>query len=212
MKSLLLKDLYSFKGYGKIIVFVLLFFTVMAFVNDNISYMTGMVSGSVIFMFAMLAIATFTYDQQAKWDTYCQALPVSRTQMVRAKYVLGALFIGTGSLVTIVFSVVLSLLRVNSVNWSLILEGNVMVTFIALLVLAILFPLIYKFGVEKARVMIFAVLLIPAGVVLLLGELGVTIPDAPPTATIWLLLLVLTLGVMAISYKSSVRIYSQKDF
>ena len=210
MNSLILKDFISLKSYSKTLAIIILFFTIITFTNDEPSFLSGM----IILIMSMLPITSFSYDQHAKWDLFSQTLPVSRKQLVMSKYVLGIISIVAGAILAILLNVAVLLVKSLEVDiWYLIL-ANSLIALVALLYLSILIPLVYKFGVEKSRLLTIVVLAIPSVLAIVLSNAGVSIPvlDEITPAIVVAIGLVFVVCVVLISYVISVRIYMHKEF
>ncbi len=210
MNSLILKDFISLKSYGKTLAIIIGFFTLVTFTNDEPSFLSGM----IILLMSMLPITSFSYDQHAKWDLFSQTLPMSRKQLVMSKYALGIITIGIGVLLATLFNVVVALVKSIEVDLRYLIEANGFIALAALLFLSILIPLVYKFGVEKSRMLMIVVLAIPSVLVIGLPKDVVTIPmlDEIRPAILFVSGLVCVGFVMFLSYVISVRIYMKKDF
>ena len=210
MKSLILKDLITFRGYLKTMILILVFFSIMTYSMDDVSFLSGM----IILWLTMLPITSFSYDQHAKWDLFGHTLPVSRKQMVSSKYVLGLLFVGFATVIALTLNIVISLIK--SINFDLLflIEVNVAIGLVAIVFLSILFPLIYKFGVEKSRMFVFVILAIPSIIVILMSNAGLQLPTFDYITPELLLVggIVVVAIVTMISYFVSLKIYLAKDF
>ena len=97
---------------------------------------------------------------------------------------------------------------------SYLILANSLIALVALLYLSILFPLVYKFGVEKSRLLMIVVLAIPSILVIGLSKAGVSVAvlDEITPGVLFGIGFILVACVMLISYVISVRIYTQKDF
>ncbi|NBK91016.1 ABC-2 transporter permease [bacterium 1XD21-13] len=150
MKGLLLKDIYNMRKVGKQYLLILLFFTCYCFFLKNPSFFPMM----TVMSFSMLVLTTMGYDEAAGFDKYALTLPLNREDLVRAKYLLLVMLL--------VFSFVLGML--GSTLIGLFMQGDTepildqmlsvaTVAVIFLLVYATILPLVFKLGVEKARMM-----------------------------------------------------------
>ncbi|MBD3109682.1 ABC-2 transporter permease [Bacillus sp. AGMB 02131] len=208
MKSLILKDLLAFQSYVKTLLLFVLFFTIITFSMDDASFLSGM----IILWMAMLPISSFSYDQHAKWDLFAQTLPVTRKQIVKAKYVIGLLFVSFATVLAIILNMIVSSMKSLPIEWNVLIESNVMIGIVALVFLSILFPLIYKFGVEKSRMLIIVVVAIPSVIFIYFSNNNL---DLLNNVTPQILLageVVVAIIVMGISYITSLKIYTAKDF
>ena len=165
------------------------------------------------FMSVMIMISSFSYDTYNKWDAYLITLPNGRKNSVKAKYGATILLIGITSIVTILISCLISF---KSINFEELLVTNLGTIFGTLLVLSIMYPIIYKFGLEKARIMIFAGVF---GVVIIGGFLLEKIDLTNVLNTLaflenyLILILIIVMIIMVyISYFISLKIQMNKEY
>lgn len=120
---------------------------------------------------AVLPITAFAYDEQAKWDRYAMALPLGRRWVVRARY----LFVLVLALLTMALGLAgTGLLYLVRQADPLEMFITLMVSSaIGLIIPAILLPLSYKLGAERARPYLYAIIFIPVVAVVLLTRAGV---------------------------------------
>ncbi len=120
---------------------------------------------------AVLPITAFAYDEQAKWDRYAMALPLGRRGVVRARY----LFVLVLALLTMALGLAgTGLLYLVRQADPLEMFITLMVSSaIGLIIPAILLPLSYKLGAERARPYLYAIIFIPVVAVVLLTRAGV---------------------------------------
>lgn len=155
----------------------------------------------------ILAINTFAYDDLAKWDSYCLSMPVTRAEAVLARYAsLGTVAVAVclmGTIVSLIVGIMVGQLQMGYILLtSLILLG------IALLALAVLLPLIYKFGVEKSRILLIILMLAFMSVVVIGGK------EMPVPAINFMIRLLPVVGIVlyAVSFYISSAIYQRKEF
>lgn len=210
MNSLILKDVIMLKGYARTLAIMVLFFAIVTYANDNSSYLSGM----VILMLAMLPVTSFSYDQHAKWDLFSQTLPVTRKQLVVSKYVLGLIAIFVGVIVAILLNLIVFTLKKFPFTYEELLGANIAIALVGLLFLSILIPLVYKFGVEKSRLISLAVLAVPSLLVFGLSKIGVSFAwiDEISVSLIFVVSAVIVAFIYILSATISVKIYSKKDF
>ena len=147
MKSLILKDLYNIGHNLKSMLFILIVFAFAVIPFSGIS--------SYIFICAilcsMMIVTTFTFDDSSHWLRYALILPITKKDIVLAKFVTLFIFSSLGSLFGLILGLVGGII-INDVGFNSydILE----LLFIALvaLVIAMIFggmsiPLVLKFSV-----------------------------------------------------------------
>ena len=171
MKSLILKDLYNIGHNLKSMLFILIVFAFAVIPFSGIS--------SYIFICAilcsMMIVTTFTFDDSSHWLRYALILPITKKDIVLAKFVTLFIFSSLGSLFGLILGLVGGII-INDVGFNSydILE----LLFIALvaLVIAMIFggmsiPLVLKFGAEKGRLLLMVSFLFPAP---FLGNISIT--------------------------------------
>ena len=176
------------------------------------------VSGFVMILTAMLPMNVFSYDKQAKWDTYGLALPVGRTKTVAARY-LCVLLLCLLSVVleTAAGLIMLAMKRLEDPNTYLI--TGVICGLIAMLTNAVMLPFLYKFGPDRARMMVigFMGVIFAVGALLLLPLGGLewleSLDDPTPAqaAAIPVIAALAGLALLAVSFLLSRHFYGQKD-
>ncbi len=210
MIGLIKKDIAMIKSNFKLLGILIVVYAVMGFLEEmDISFILP-------FMSIMIMISTFSYDTYNQWDAYSISLPNGRRNSVKSKYVTTILMILIVSLITMMLSFLISYVNTNTINYEQILIamfGNIFGTF---LVLSFLYPIIYKFGLEKARIGIFLVVF---GIVIIGGFLsryfdlsfvGRTLSFLEDYLVI--LLIIIMIVMVYLSYKISETIFRKKEF
>lgn len=210
MKSLLLKDLMALKSYSKTLVLLIGLFIVLSFGNED----TNFLSGIIILMMAMLTVTSFSYDQYANWDLFSQTLPISRKDVVMSKYLLGILSIFSGGVLAVFFTFIISLIKSLEVDAAETMMTSGAIALVAFLFLGLVIPLVYKFGVERSRMITIAVLAVPSIIVVFLSKIGVdfSVLDNLSPSALLLAGSACVIGLLLISYSISAKIYMKKDF
>lgn len=154
MTGLVLKDLLILRKSLRSYLFVLLVYGAIAFSGV---WSADVAAGVIIVMVTILPINVFAYDKQCKWDVYALSLPVSRTRTVTARYLCVLLLCLFSVVLTAVFGTVLYAAgRMEKPAEFLVTCSAMGLT--AMLVDAIMLPLLYKFGPERARMLFFAIM------------------------------------------------------
>jgi len=206
MKGLILKDLLNLKSTFKMLGVMMLFFAVVFLPQGN-----GFIFGMIILMFAMMVVTTISYDDLAKWDAYALTMPVTRKEMVLSKYLVMVILNTLGAVLSLIVGIVGSIIMGQSFDLEILaIIGAIYL--VAFIFGSVIIPLIYKFGTEKARLMLFLCALIPTALILLMEQFNVPLP-AIVNPWIYLILLIgFSVGGVILSYLISLRIYSQKEF
>lgn len=209
MHGLIQKDLYSLRGSLKSILLIMIVFGVIFIPQaGGVSLIAVMV-----FMMSSLVISTISMDDFVKWDKYALTLPLSRKDIVKSKYELLLLLSITGAVIGLVVTTAYNLV-VNQASVEDMLMMGIMMVAISITLLGIVMPVIYKFGVEKARILMMACIFLP--IVLILGlvyaadNFGNGLPEVSNLLII-AITLVISAVVFLLSYFVSLRIYSKTD-
>ena len=180
----------------------------------------SMITIMLILVFGMVGIATFSYDEMAKADRYILTLPLTRKEVVRAKYMLVILLTLVGAVLGVLASGIISYAMSKALPdflelISYALGGILGIAFVE----GIQIPCMYKFGAEKGRMQIFIVIAIMAlllGGIFFIGEkINVNLPVNNIlnilTNFLPLVLLALTAIIYFVSYKIAYKLYSKKE-
>lgn len=213
MKGLIIKDIYSMKKYAKSSLITVGLMLVYSIFLKNTSFVSFMIC-----FFSMSIVMTILGDDEVNhWDKYALCMPVDRRLMVREKYVMILLILmGTGLAACLVsggMAAVLKLDVLSSLQMSYIAIGMVS------LITAIVTPVCYKIGIQKARYVMIACALIPTVLLLLFFDMleksGVVIQEEQlPTLmrNINIAMPFVLLILMLISYSISLSIYRKKEW
>ena len=209
MLGLVKKDLLMIKGNMRQVILFLVVFLILAFQENNIIVIVPVFVSMIVF------ITTFSYDEYNKWDAYAISLPVSRKNIVKAKYVASIILWAIALLVTVVITGIMGLFEQN-INYFEMFGMILGCVFSIVLLEAIMFPLIFKFGVEKGRIGLFVGVFAIAG---LLGFIftGIDLENATGFIEIfnkyyYILIPLAAVILLVISYFVSKKIYLKKEF
>lgn len=214
MKGLILKDLLNLRKNFKTIIVIVLFYAIM-FSSFDPSFLSGIIT----LMFTMQVITTFSYDDYAKWNMYALSLPVTKKQLVLSKYVLSFAFVLIGCILSFLLASGVSLFKGTFVLGEL-MASNIGFVGVMLYFILILLPLIFKYGVERSRIMLLGVFAIPTILILIIGK-GLSLAGIPFPSEEQLNALLPVIAIIAIiilivgtyiSYLASVKIVTKKEY
>ena len=121
----------------------------------------------IVMLLSMLPYGCFAYDNLAKWELYGLTLPMGRSRIVLARYLLVILMLLAAVAPMLVLGAAFAALG-NIASWSAYWFSMVSMLGMGALFNAILLPLLYRFGAERARILFFGVLGAMIAVVLVL--------------------------------------------
>lgn len=209
MWGLILKDLLSMRKYLKSLAAVVGVLLFMGLCLGEASFVAGV--GSMIS--AIVTIVGFSYDENSHWDAYGMTLPVTRKQYIAAKYLMALLFFAFSTLIGMGMTALVELFS-GQFLWADVLGAGLGSLLVGPLAFSVLSPCICRVGVERSRLVMMAIFLLPTGLIMLWSRQGGKFPPLSPTlfqALPWLSLLTLV-ALFAGSYLLSCRIYEKKDF
>lgn len=198
MTALLLKDIMTMWKSMK--VFFLLIF-VFAVVPSDFQ------NRFAILYAALLPYTAFAYDERSRWNRMAAMLPYSDRDIVMSKYVLGWL----GAAAALVLTLILRFAAGQFGRGEFHPAELVLSFFGALLVMSVMLPAMFRFGVEKSRViMILAVMLICGAAAGLSTE--ITLQPQMTSGTLpFGIAAVLAAAASAASLRLSVRLYGRRN-
>ncbi|RDU22490.1 ABC-2 transporter permease [Anaerosacchariphilus polymeriproducens] len=203
MIGLILKDIMNLKKQAKIYILLLAFYGFLAYSNKEMSMVTVM----ICLLNVMLSVTALAYDEKANWEKYALSMPITRKDLIMSKYCLGLLGLGFGVLVSIAFSLI-----IPGVNTKV---NNLMILYASLAglgALSILFPLLFKFGVEKGRLMMMLMFFLPTVGIVLFSKLNLPPPSIETIEIIKIGIPIFVILLFVISIIVSNIIYKKKEF
>ena len=204
MTGLILKDLLYLKRTGRILLALAAFYLVVFLTTSSENAASGLLSGIVVMLTVILSVNAFAYDELAKWRLYEGSLPVSKNKIVLARYLLA-----------LIFSAGLTLLSLLLELFSGLTPEAAMILWVswgaALLLCAVLFPAVYKFGTQKARFLLIVIVLLPTLGLALLRQMNLPALNEAALER-WLPLFpLLAAAAYLLSFWLSCRIFRKKE-
>lgn len=209
MLGLIKKDLLMARGNLKTIVIMLVVFTLVAIDgNNNFSFIPAFIS-------IMIMMSTFSYDEYNKTDAYISSFPNGRKNAVKSKYLTTLLVVFISIVITFLVSIAVGYAK-NSINMEEIISTTLGCGLAIIIIQAILYPLIYKFGVEKSRIGLFIGAFAITGIASIFLKTGVNIDIPQNIVTIfnnyYMIIAPITfIIIIFISYEISKIVYLKKE-
>ena len=200
MKALLVKDLLTLKGQAKSLLLVLAVWFIISFVNGSGLFFTSL---SVIYGM-LLPLTTLSIDEKSRVERYMMSMPVTRAELALSRYALGIL----GLLALDVLGVGACLVIGDSLEEAL--GASAACFCLAVLLLGVTLPLVYKFGTDKARIISIVIYMVTfLAVGFIASRFGIELDELSGA---FFLLPLLSLIVLAASVAVSLGIYKKKEF
>lgn len=211
MKGLVRYDLTQLTGNSKRS-FYLLYFAGLIVVSLAVgggkifSYMAVMIG-------CMMGVSFFSYETWYHWDRYCAALPLSNRQIVVSRYISLLITTGCGVLLGFVIGLLSFAAGRIELSWTQWLASLAQTILVALLYIEIEVPVMYRFGVERGRLVNILLFVVLYSCALALAELSQVPPEFVTIVRIafgiaWLVILLL----FPVSIAVSMRIRAKKEY
>lgn len=157
MSGLLVKEYYTLRRYAKQYALLFVFFGALSIYMESLTYFQCMVTMSM----SMLIFTGMSYDTLAGWDKFVLTMPVDRKDIVCSKYLCCIIYAVFAIIASTLFSIVLGYIHPMEDDLMILAVTAAALLCIIFLIYSILIPLIYKLGVEKTRIVMLAVVMIP---------------------------------------------------
>ena len=207
MWGLMYKDLLVFRKKGRIMLLLLAFYVVLAALG---MFDTGVIITILAVLPMMLPTGAFSYDEAARWNRYAMALPLSRRQVVGARYLFTLLMLLL-SLACGLLCCLWGRLR-DGWAWGESLPYLLGVLLAVLGMQEVMLPLNYLLGPERARPLMFPIVLLPMLLLIFLSRWEGRELFTPLLSYALPLLFLLSAAGLAVSFHVSCRIVRAKEY
>ena len=158
MKGIVIKDLLALKSSMKTVVLIVILFGVMG-AKSGSAYMSTFASVYA----AILPMTCMAFDERSRFNRYAVIMPVNLRDVVLSKYVVGLILAVAATAV----ATAMTALSGGSIGETVAASIAIPMVYHSLLL-----PLMFKFGVEKSRIIILAGVVVPAVGISFLEESG----------------------------------------
>lgn len=144
MKALLLKDFYMTARYCRSYLIIIAVFTAVSVLSPENLFL----SAYICLITGMLPITLMAYDERSRWTEYSGALPYSKAELVASKYLMGILVQMAAVLVSLLIKIAVR--GFGGISDDLLIYAySISVT---LVMVGVILPFMFRFGVEKGRI------------------------------------------------------------
>ncbi len=217
MKALLYKDFCVLKKVLRLYLLFFVLYGLMAVFNED----SGFLSGVLLVMAGMLPLTALASDEQGNFGRFGQVLPVSLRAMVGEKYLLGLISMAAGGGVSLLLLMVIELLHGDGFTGEMLAAQLLTVGVLVLacgVLLAVMLPLGFWLGVEKARLAVVGgsvVLILLVGFVVEQGSRYFQLESGfvqQHFALVALCAVAAVAALLAISFAAACRLYGKREF
>lgn len=157
MKGLLMKDFYMAVKYCRAYLALTVIFAVCSVFGDNMFLILY-----PILMAGVIPVNLISYDEKSKWNVYAGVFPYTRRELVSVKYIVAVIFLGFG-IALIAIAQAVNMVSSGNINWNEYFMTIGILPTLGLFTPCVLLPTVFKYGVEKGRVVYYAVVLVICG-------------------------------------------------
>ena len=217
MKALLYKDFCVLKKVLRLYLLFFVLYGLMAVFNED----SGFLAGVLLVMAGMLPLTALASDEQGNFGRFGQVLPVSLRAMVGEKYLLGLISMAAGGGVSLLLLMVIELLHGGGFTGEMLAAQLLAVGVLVLacgVLLAVMLPLGFWLGVEKARLAVVGgavVLILLVGFVVEQGSRYFQLESGfvqQHFALVALCAVAAVAALLAISFAAACRLYGKREF
>ena len=206
MKALLMKDCYTLWKQLRLFSAIMLLIVLFNGAFGNVF---------IIVWAAMLPYTAMAYDERSKWDQLAAMMPYSVRDIVLSKYLLGWLCCGTAALFSLLVQLVQTVLGSPLAAFSP--TDNLIGFCASLYVLSITLPLMFRFGVERGRLVMFLLIFLVCGTAGALGSITISVDKTAggihgPFALFMFILPASAVVLTAVSIPLSMRLYQKRTY
>ena len=160
MKGLLRKDLFMILKYGRTLLIMCVIFLAMSIVaEENFFFIVY-----PVLLGGVLPVTLLSYDERFGWNCYCDALPITRKQVVDERYLMSLLSFLALYVLTLLVQAIVLLPKGRSED---LLELAGLLPCLGLIAPALMLPITLRWGVEKGRIIYYFIigLIVAAGLI-----------------------------------------------
>lgn len=212
MTGLLKKDFRLLAKYGKVVLLMMGIFLLASIYSKDVTFSAGV----IIIMGLMMTVNTISYDDMAHFTEYSVTLPISRARQVVEKYILSICILAIGVGLVAVLNLIFRILWPEHTDMMENVSAMLLCMSLGLVMLSLMIPLVYKFGAEKARIIVILIGMSPALLLPLVMKGSETVAAVSISDEMLFFLFscspLVGLACMAVSCLISVRIFQKKEF
>lgn len=209
MKKLLYKDFILQKRDTLILwgIFTLLYLSSALFRSDT-SFLISITRTTSVIVAVSLSMNIFSLDDTCKWNIYALSLPVGKRLLVGARYA----YLSLITLALCVYSFLGVMLTARS-GWQEFFWTHLSFYSLSLLMIALICPMVYRFGTHDARILLVIFTLFIALLLFQIDLSPLTLPDLDRHSAVPLqgIFFAVSATALLLSYTFSCRILERND-
>ncbi len=165
----------------------------------------------------MLFITTFSYDDYNNWNAYVATIPNGRKNAVRAKYIISTILMIILGILSFGMDVFKNYYVMDAFSIEASISGVLGIVLSIVIIISILYPIMFKFGSTKGRVILFVVVFGLAAIIGLVANANTISLNTGEVLELlekyeYIAIPVVSVILLTISYLISSKIYKNKEF
>lgn len=210
MKGLLLKDFYMTIKYCKFWLLIIVCIIAVSVFDRSMAFWVVF----PVVLASTLPVTIMSYDERCGWMSYSDTLPCKRTQVVSSKYILSIIAV---TMTCFLIAIVQAFLGFKNGTFEITEYVPLVISVFSLGITspALMMPIIFKFGVEKGRIVYYLVIALLVG----LGMgFSVIFSAAENSNSInqflkygYIVVFSITIIIFAVSWLLSIQIYKNRE-
>lgn len=207
MKALILKDLYVILNQKNSLLMLITLFVIASFFLGD----TGMLLIFLTVLSMTLINITLSNDETSHWNRFVNTLPINKADIVKSKYILSLILILF--MVIIVFPIFL-LTNTITKTFTMVNFISILSIFISgvLMMLSFVIPVTIKYGAQKARIFILALIFIPVIVINVISNGSFFHQLLEFLLLFGYIALIIAVVMFYLSYQLSVKFFEKKEY
>ena len=205
MKGLFYKDVLMLTRSFRAYLAMTLFFIILATIRPDNSFWA--VYGT--FFFVTLVSSLMAVDEQSRWLSYCDILPLKRRDIINERYLLSLIL----TAVLVVLFLILSLIFRHADMPTVLVTAGMMVA-LSLLAISVSMPINVKFGTAKGQMvrMTVIIVMVACGMFIInyAGPITAILLQVKASVLLFSAAAFIVL-IFALSWLLSIRIYEKKN-
>ena len=193
MEALLLKDLCVLWKQMRMMLLILAFLSVVGGAFNSVF---------VVVWCALLPYTAIAYDERSHWDQFAAMMPYRRKDIVLSKYVLGWLCMAASAVVCFVMQTLIGLYSSHVTSIPTLLVSLCL----GVICMDVTMPMIFRFGVERGRMVFMLVIFGTAIVAGIAMDVVVTLPNLS-IPFFWGILIAAAAVLTVVSVSLSMKLY-----
>ncbi len=205
MKGIILKDLLVLKNSLRTVVAFILMFGIIGVVSDS-GYM---ITFAGVYA-SILPMTSMAYDERSGFNRFANVLPINKNAIVYSKYIVGLMLAFAAAVV----SLIIMLIGKGSDGIAEVIASCIAVP---MFYQSVLMPAMFKFGVEKSRLIVLGAFVLPTMILAMVfnggsGEAVLMALNSISPQMAMLFGFIILMIIYALSIALSVKICKKKEW